>query len=202
MEKQDIINLMFSNFLNKTISGKNDSDQHLTTLFAITLQIKAKKILELGVRWGDTTEPMLAGAVINEGHLTALDINPSAWTCPEELKEHYTFIQSDAIEFLKQEVEKKSYYDLVYVDDWHSGPHVKKELELIDQITDKKSIIMLHDLMGAGYHPEYFHPTDVSVWGEEWAGGGPYAAVKELDLEKWEWATIPVNNGLTILRKK
>jgi hypothetical protein len=36
MEKQDIINLMFSNFLNKTIIGKNNSDQHLTTLFAIT----------------------------------------------------------------------------------------------------------------------------------------------------------------------
>ena len=25
---------------------------------------------------------------------------------------------------------------------------------------------------------------------------------QELDLNKWEWATIPVNNGLTILRKK
>ena len=25
---------------------------------------------------------------------------------------------------------------------------------------------------------------------------------EDLDLTKWEWATIPVNNGLTILRKK
>jgi glycosyltransferase involved in cell wall biosynthesis len=27
-------------------------------------------------------------------------------------------------------------------------------------------------------------------------------SVKDLDLNKWEWSTIPVNNGLTILRKK
>ncbi|NBP01904.1 MAG: class I SAM-dependent methyltransferase [Proteobacteria bacterium] len=202
MDKTDLIDSMFNNFLDKTLTGTNDSDQHLTTLFAITIQLKAKKVLELGVRWGDTTEPMLAGVALNGGHITCLDINESAFVCPEELKPHYTFIQSDAIEFLKQEVEKNAYYDLVYVDDWHSGPHVRKELELIDQITDKKSIILLHDLMGTHHHPEYSYPMDVDVWGEEWAGGGPYAAVKELDLDKWEWATFPVNHGLTVLRKK
>jgi hypothetical protein len=38
--------------------------------------------------------------------------------------------------------------------------------------------------------------------GDEWAGGGPYKALLELDMDKWEYATIPVNHGLTILRKK
>jgi len=33
-------------------------------------------------------------------------------------------------------------------------------------------------------------------------GGGPYKALLELDMDKWEYATIPVNHGLTILRKK
>ena len=198
----EMIDMMFNNFLNRTLAGNGDSDQHLTTLFGITLQLKAKKVLELGVRWGTTTEPMLAGVVLNGGHITCIDVAPTAWICPEEFKPYYSFIQSDAIKFLEQEVEKKSYYDLIYVDDWHAGPHVKKELELIDHITDNRSIILLHDLMGAGHHPEYFYPDDVSIWGEEWEGGGPYAAVKELDPNKWEWSTIPVNHGLTILRKK
>ena len=191
---------IFSNFLSKTLTGTSDSDQHLTTLFGITLQLKAKNILELGVRWGDTTEPMLAGVALNQGHITCVDINPTEWMCPDNLKKNYTFIQSDAIKFLEQEIEKGSYYDLVYVDDWHTGPHVKKELELIDKITDNKSIILLHDLMGCNTQPEYFYPINETQG--EWAYGGPYAAIKDLDLNKWEWATIPVNNGLTILRKK
>jgi predicted O-methyltransferase YrrM len=186
--------------LSKTLTGTSDSDQHLTTLFGITLQLKAKNILELGVRWGDTTEPMLAGVALNQGHITCVDINPTEWVCPDNLKKNYTFIQSDAIKFLEQEIEKGSYYDLVYVDDWHTGPHVKKELELIDKITDNKSIILLHDLMGCNTQPEYFYPINETQG--EWAYGGPYAAIKDLDLNKWEWATIPVNNGLTILRKK
>ncbi len=191
---------LFNKFLTTTLTGDVDSDQHLTTLFGITLQLKAKRILELGVRWGVTTEPMLAGVVLNDGHITCVDINPTEWKCPEELKPYYTFVQSDAIKFLEQEVEKGAYYDIIYIDDWHSAPHVRRELELADKLTDNKSLILLHDLMGCNHHPEYFYPIDNR--GDEWEYGGPYAAVKELDLNKWEWATIPVNNGLTILRKK
>jgi len=191
---------LFNNFLNKTMNGTVDSDQHLVTLFGITLQIKAKKILELGVRWGTTTEPMIAGVFLNQGHITCVDVSPTEWVCPDALKPYYTFVHSDAIKFLEQEVEKQSYYDMIYIDDWHSAPHVKRELELVDKLTDNKSIILLHDLMGMGTQPEYYYPINEAHG--EWALGGPYAAVKDLDLNKWEWATIPVNNGLTILRKK
>lgn len=191
---------LFSNFYTKTLTGTNDSDQHLMTLFSMILQTKATKVLELGVRDGYTTEPMLAGTVLNGGHITCLDIEPSRWPCPTHLQKHYTFVQSDAIKFLEEEVKKGSYYDFVYVDDWHSAPHVAKELELIEKLTDKKSLILLHDLMGYNSQPEYFYP--VHFLDGEWAEGGPYGAVKELPLDRWEWATIPVNNGLTILRQK
>jgi predicted O-methyltransferase YrrM len=191
---------VFNNFLSKTLNPKSDSDQHLVTIFGLVLQTQAKNLLELGVRWGDTSEPMVVGTSMVGGHLTAVDISPTMWVCPEDLKLHYDFIQSDAISFLEKEVEKGSYYDFVYVDDWHAYKHVKQELELIDKITDKKSLILLHDLM-AGTYPEYSLPT----WNgpeSEFAEGGPAAAVFELDLNKWEYVTIPVNNGLTILRKK
>ena len=61
------------------------------------------------------------------------------------------------------------------------------------------SLILLHDLMGNNSQPNYYHPIDVTSG--EWANGGPYEAVKNLPKDKWEWVTIPVNNGLTILRK-
>jgi predicted O-methyltransferase YrrM len=115
-------------------------------------------------------------------------------------KQHGHIVKSDAIKFLEDEVAKGSYYDLVYIDDWHAYEHVKKELELIDKLTDKKSIILLHDLMAFTY-PEYHLPMEAPV-GSEWSSGGPTRAVFELDKDKWEFCTIPVNNGLTILRKK
>lgn len=198
---------VFNNFLNKTINPRipiGDSDHHLVTIFGLTLQIRAKKILELGVRWGDTSEPLVCAASIVGGHLTAVDIDQTEWCCPDDLKPFYTFVKSDAINFLEQEVEKGAYYDIVYIDDWHAYEHVKKELELVDKITDKKSLILLHDLMAFsdvnGHTAEYHLPIDSPVGGE-WSSGGPTRAVFELDKDKWEWVTIPINNGLTILRK-
>lgn len=200
---------LFENFLKKTVqprwpNGLGDSDHHLVTIFGLALQIRAKKMLELGVRWGDTSEPMVCAASILNGHLTAVDIEQTRWICPDGLKPYYTFVKSEAISFLEKEVEKNAYYDLIYIDDWHAYEHVKKELELVDKLTDKKSIIILHDLMAFGDtngHPAEYHlPMDSPVGGE-WSSGGPTRAVFELDKNLWEWATIPINNGLTILRK-
>jgi len=198
--KESVQNL-FERCFSFTLSPTpRDSDWHLMTLFSLILQNKSKNILELGVRFGDTTEPMIAAASLTEGKITCVDIQQTLWKCPEDLKDIYTFIKSDAIKFLEEAINKEEYYDFVYIDDWHTGPHVKKELELIDKLTDNKSIIVLHDLMGSNYQPNYFYPINETQG--EWAYGGPYAAVKELDLNKWEWMTIPVNNGLTLLRKK
>lgn len=196
MEK---IQTLFERFFNKTLNEMNpsDSDWHLMTLFALVLQIKAKNILELGVRFGDTTEPLVAAANLVGGKVTSVDKVPSQWVCPDELTANYRFIQCDAIEFLKTKAD--AYYDIVYVDDWHAYEHVKTELQLIEKIIDCRSLILLHDLMGQGKNPDYFLPLN---WGGEWTGGGPYRAVKELDPAVWEWATIPVNHGFTILRKK
>lgn len=83
----------------------------------------------------------------------------------------------------------------------NSYSHVKRELELIDKISNENTIIFLHDLMGMSHHPHYFNPMSHNPE-TEWGEGGPYRAVAELDLTKWEWMTLPVNHGLTLLRKK
>jgi predicted O-methyltransferase YrrM len=188
--------------MNRTLKTKNDGEtqyfEHVLTFFSIALQMKTKKILELGVRNGGSSYPFLVACKVLGGHLTSVDINSSVWKAPEDLAEYQTFIQSDAIEFLTKNTEK---YDLIYVDDWHSYPHVKRELEEIDRISDEKTIILLHDLMGQSCHPHFFNPINHHEK-TEWGLGGPYRAVEELDKEKWEWATIPINHGLTILRKK
>ena len=197
---QESIQKLFNNFLTKSIQGTNDSDYHLATLFSLILQTKSKKILELGVRFGDTSEPLLAGAALMGGNLHCVDIHPTQWVCPEELTPFYKFTQSDAIAFLENEVKNNSQFDFCWVDDWHSADHVYKELELIDKMVTNESLVCLHDLMGGNSTPNYFKPMDKEG---EWANGGPYMGVMKF-LEhhpNYEMVTVPFNNGFTILRK-
>jgi predicted O-methyltransferase YrrM len=193
-------NKHFEFLLKKVTEGKGDSDKHLLTMYSIALSINAKNILELGVRNGDTTLPYLLAAKENDGYLESVDVNESAFECPIELKNLWSFYKTDAIEFLQDKVLENKKYDLIYIDDWHSYEHVKKELELIDQLIRPGSVVLLHDLMYGNTCP-YYH-VDLTACSPQWANGGPYRAVAELNPNFWEFSTIPSNNGLTILRKK
>ena len=57
--------------------------------------------------------------------------------------------------------------------------HVKKQLELLDQLVGPSSIILLHDLMYGNTEP--FYHSDLSHAGKQWDEGGPYRAVAELN---------------------
>ena len=184
-------------FVDKALYGELDSDRHLVSIFAMALACKGKTYVELCVREGHTSEPIYEAAKLNEGHLWSVDLNP-----PSEYKPnngHYTFTQKDSIKFLEEwDVNKK--IDFVFVDDWHSYRHVKKQLELLDKLVGPSSIILLHDLMYGNTQP--FYHADLTLTHGQWAEGGPYRAVAELNPQFWEWSTLPWNNGLTILRKK
>jgi predicted O-methyltransferase YrrM len=184
--------------IDTVLYGKGDSDKHVMSIFGIALGSGAKNILELGVRSGVTTLPLLLASKLNGGRLTSVDINSTNFTVPSELKENWTFVQSDAIKFLEKTNDVP--YDLIFVDDWHSYSHVKRELELLDTMVTPKSVILLHDLMYGNNEPRYH--CDLTLKDGQWAEGGPYRAVAELDNQFWEFSTLPVNNGLTILRKK
>ena len=188
---------MIEQLIQKTIVGDGDSDRHLMTLFSIALSTKGKTFIELGVRGGDTTLPMLYAAKLCGGILHSVDINKTEFTPNNTLRENWSFHCSDSIEFLEN---FDGDIDFIYIDDWHSYDHVKKQLEILDKKVSPKTIILLHDLMYGETCP--FYHTDLTMKDGQWANGGPYRAVAELNPQFWEFSTIPVNNGLTILRKK
>ncbi len=190
----------FEYLLSKSINGTGDSDQHLLTLFSVAISIKAKKILELGVRNGDTSLPFLLAAQQTGGFVESVDLQNTNFKCPSDLKKYWQFYNSDALTFLESKVQNNEKYDLIYVDDWHSYEHVKKELEFIDQLVRPSSVVLLHDLMYGNTCP-YYH-VDLTPCSPQWANGGPYRAVAELNNNFWEFSTIPSNNGMTLLRKK
>lgn len=186
--------------IHKTLHGKGDSDAHLMTLFGITLSVRATRILELGVRDGTTTLPLLMAAKLTGGHVVSVDVNDTSFVPPDDLSQYWTCIKMDAVHYLKQ-LDKTVVQDVVYVDDWHSYEHVASELEELDKCVSPASVILLHDLMYGNYAPRY-HADLTENAGAQWSHGGPYRAVAELPGQFWEFSTIPACNGLTILRKK
>jgi hypothetical protein len=134
--------------------------------------------------------------------LVSVDIENPSFTPPDELKSHWNFVRSDAIQFLESNTTK---FDIVFIDDWHEGNHVKKEIDLVDKFSDKSTIILLHDLMYGWKNPNYTNIDSGAQidWGTpgEFDNGGPCRAVFSLDKNRWEWATLPFCNGLTLLRK-
>lgn len=182
-----------------TLSGKGDSDRHVLTLYSIAIGHKAKRILELGVRNGDSTRPLLLAASKLDGHLTSVDLQPTTYSAPSELQPYWSFVQEDALTFLTNEPGNEP-YDLIFIDDWHAYSHVKKELEQIDRLISPRTVILVHDLMYGNTCPHYH--CDLTLSTGQWAEGGPYRAVAELNPQFWEFSTLPYNNGLTLLRKK
>jgi predicted O-methyltransferase YrrM len=185
--------------LEMSLNGNGDSDKHIMTLFSIAIGGKSKNIIELGVRGGNTTLPLILAAKLNGGKVTSVDINKTEFECPNDLQDYWTFVKSDAIDFLSK-INPNETIDLIYIDDWHSYEHVKKELEIIDTLVSPSTIILLHDLMYGNTNP--FYHSDLTLKDGQWANGGPYRAVAELNPQFWEFSTLPWNNGLTILRKK
>lgn len=187
------------NLINQTLTGQGDSDRHLMTLFSIALASKGKTFIELGVRNGDTTLPLTLAAKLNNGKVYSVDIEDTSLILDSDLKEHNEFFKSDAVHFLKT-WDKSINIDFVYIDDWHSYDQVKMELDILDEIISPSTVIVLHDLMYGETCP--FYHTDLTMKTGQWANGGPYRAVAELNPQFWEFSTLPWNNGLTILRKK
>jgi predicted O-methyltransferase YrrM len=190
---------MINEYIEKTLTGTNDSDRHLLVLFSIALAAKGKHFIELGVRSGTTTIPLKLAAKLNGAKLHSVDIDTNPFKIKKD--DNWEFYQSDAVEFLLNwELIKKPAPDFVYIDDWHSYDHVKKELEILDRIVTPSTIIIAHDTMYGNTCP-YYH-ADLTLKDGQWANGGPYRAISELNPQFWEFSTLPWSHGLTIIRKK
>jgi len=190
---------MIKGLINRTLNGGGDSDKHLMLLYSIVIGSNAKNIIELGVREGITTLPLVCGAKETNGMVYSVDIEPTLLILDDELLKHNKFFLQDALTFLNN-WNINQQIDIIYIDDWHAYEHVKKELEILDKLVSPSTIILLHDLMYGDTCP--FYHTDLTLNNGQWASGGVYRAVAELNPQFWEFSTLPWGNGMTILRKK
>ena len=81
---------ILQDILQETLIGNGDSDKHLMTLFSLIISTNSRNIIELGVRTGKTTLPLLLGSHYTNGKVTSVDINDTNFECPEILKDRWT----------------------------------------------------------------------------------------------------------------
>ena len=176
-----------------------------TLLFGLVVSLRAKNILELGTASGGSAYPLVLGAYLTSGKVISVDngtfpvsINWINNIPIENISEYQEFIQSDAIQYLKN---RKETIDLVHIDDWHDSAHVLAELELVKDLLTPCGVITMHDAMYHNSEPKYREELDAVG---EFGGGGVYKAIKDFVSKYpggWEYVTIPADHGLTILRK-
>lgn len=111
-------------------------------LIAIGNLIETKDILELGTGEGFTA---LCLATIPGARVTTVD-KKTPNSLPEILKglKNVTFVQQDALEFLRAQADES--YDLIFVDDDHRREHVHREAFHVRRTLRPEGMAVFHDV--------------------------------------------------------
>lgn len=166
-----------------------DIHAHLPTLFEYA-SAGDVKIIELGVRGGDSTTAFLAAIELYGGHLWSCDID-----LPWFLNEYqtaagdvWTFVLADDIEAEHQAPNK---VDILFIDTSHTYDHTRRELDVYASHVKPGGVILLHDteLEQPADSPPSDPPFPVLV-----------AVTEFCESTGWELKLIPGCNGLGIIR--
>lgn len=125
-------------------NNKTDISDHMDTIYTeiLSLEPKPKLIVELGVRWGDSTRIF---NYINQeigSRLISIDIEP----CKYDNIVNGTFIQMDDISFAK--IFKEKYgaeIDVLFIDTSHLYEHTKQEIAAWFPLLKEKALVIFHD---------------------------------------------------------
>jgi cephalosporin hydroxylase len=103
----------------------SDIQGHLPRLYDLVIELKAQRVLELGVRSGVSTTAFLAALEQTGGHLWSVDVNPVP-----PLNGPWTFVQGCSDDkTLVQDVAGDDPFDIVFVDTDHTYELTKAEID-------------------------------------------------------------------------
>lgn len=119
----------------------SDISDHLPRLFELASRPHVK-VIELGVRSGDSTSAFLAAAEAQGGEVWSVDINeprvPEGW---RELPFWYLTVGDD----LEVSDRLPDQVDIVFIDTSHTFEQTKRELELYVGKVKPGGVMVLHD---------------------------------------------------------
>lgn len=119
---------------------------HLTTLFAESLSINPRLIVELGVRGGDSTFVLARVARLCDARLISVDIDDCSGALSDP---RWQFFQRDDLEFAKEfrqwHEEQGLTIDVLFIDTSHMYEHTVLEIEAWFPFLSDKSKVFFHD---------------------------------------------------------
>ncbi|MCJ7631472.1 class I SAM-dependent methyltransferase [Candidatus Bathyarchaeota archaeon] len=123
----------------------SDIKGHLLRLYDLTVKLpKEKIVVELGVRWGNSTTALLAAVNDSGGRLYSVDVlSPSGGaTAYMGTEPNWTFILGDDINVVKTWDKP---IDHLFIDTTHKFEHTLSELREWGKWVNPEGIITLHD---------------------------------------------------------
>lgn len=165
----------------KRVEHGSDIAGFLLLLYNLAKEIEAKKIVELGVRYGESTHALLAAINENKGKLHSIDISPCI-EIREKLKDesNWKFIKGSNLQIVNQWTEE---IDFLFIDTSHEYKHTLEELNQWGKYVRKGGIIALHDTV---LYPEVIEAIKT---------------YRDSTEEKYEFKNHEQDYGMGILRK-
>lgn len=170
-------------------SSFSDMQHHLLRLYDLTVKLPSEKVVvELGVRWGDSTTAFLAAVNDSGGRLYSVDmLSPSGGAIAYlETEPNWTFILGDDMNIVKTWDKPINH---LFIDTTHTFEHTLSELREWGKWVKPKGIITLHDL----YAQVDSVPTGVIPAINKFIEETP---------EKYDFTIFPDSYGLGLLRRR
>ncbi len=132
--------------------SKDPTDIHtlLIPMYNLAKDIGAKTIVELGVRWGNSTIALLVYCHYNDAHLYSVDIEDChvarSIINALGLTPYWAFTQMNDVDYIKKwKIKEDNLIDLLFIDTDHTYDLTKKELDEYSPYVRKGGIILFHD---------------------------------------------------------
>lgn len=145
------VDLMEKNVVERLATNRDEEiransgiSEHLATLLFITVETNAKRILELGLGWGNSTTAFLYGLKQTGGFLTSIDYDECERTRErirnDGLDSNWKFLRGDDMD-----IDFGEELDILFIDSSHQYKHTKNELEKYEPNVKNGGFIILHD---------------------------------------------------------
>lgn len=128
---------------------KSDISEHLPTLYSLAVELKAKVVIELGVRTGESTIPFLEAMQVTEGHLWSVDVE-ACESAKKKMKDfgldsRWTFTMLDDISYGMHVWDRSKKADIIFVDTSHEYRQTEMEINVFEPLLRRGGLMIFHD---------------------------------------------------------
>lgn len=148
LTRKDMMWHMRAYWKQRGTQGSDISDQ-LELIYDEVVRLRAKKVLEAGVRLGESTRAILSALSLTNGRLASVDVmeypGVKKLVAKMGLAKRWSFTKMDSLKYGHDLLKKKKQFDLIFIDTSHAYRQSKRELDLYNKLLARGGSMLLHD---------------------------------------------------------